>query len=274
VAHDVFFTNDAAVALKRGGRFLRARPIHNNLPLTLLTARAGAEPGRYWLARQSSQVTGLMLQSGPAYPAVISRLTKPAAIRLVHDACERGVTLPGVNGDAATAAFFAAQWAEHTKASAAVDRTWRLYEARRGTVPSSVRGHFRIAREADEELIVAWARRFAEEIRDLPARQNARTIGERIAQGRMYLWDHDGPVAMASISPPSASVYRVQLVFTPPAKRGHGYAGALVATLTNRVRAHGGRCCLYADLANPTSSAIYVKIGYRPVAETLIFRFG
>jgi hypothetical protein len=32
-------------------------------------------------------------------------------------------------------------------------------------------------------------------------------------------------------------------------------------------------CCLYTDLANPTSNSIYQKIGYRPVADSSQIRF-
>jgi predicted GNAT family acetyltransferase len=63
-------------------------------------------------------------------------------------------------------------------------------------------------------------------------------------------------------------VCRVQLVYTPPERRGHGYAAALVAALTAEQLSAGRRCMLYTDLANPTSNGLYRRIGYRWVGES------
>jgi uncharacterized protein len=57
-------------------------------------------------------------------------------------------------------------------------------------------------------------------------------------------------------------------VYTPPALCRRGYASACVAALSARLLTEGRRLCfLYTDLANPTSNAIYQKIGYRPVYD-------
>ena len=36
----------------------------------------------------------------------------------------------------------------------------------------------------------------------------------------------------------------------------------------------GDRCVLYTDLDNPTSNAIYQRLGYEPVDEALRYAFG
>jgi predicted GNAT family acetyltransferase len=60
----------------------------------------------------------------------------------------------------------------------------------------------------------------------------------------------------------------ISWVFTPSHLRGRGYATSCVAALTQRMFDAGKRfCCLYADLANPTSTSIYRKIGYREICE-------
>jgi predicted GNAT family acetyltransferase len=64
------------------------------------------------------------------------------------------------------------------------------------------------------------------------------------------------------------------MVYTPPHLRKQGYATSCVAALTQRMLDSGKRfCCLYTDLTNPTSNAIYQKIGYQPVcdSEDLVF---
>jgi predicted GNAT family acetyltransferase len=58
-------------------------------------------------------------------------------------------------------------------------------------------------------------------------------------------------------------------VYTPPEHRGHGYGSAVTAAASQIALDRGKRFCfLYTDLANPTSNAIYTRIGYRPVCDS------
>ncbi len=70
-----------------------------------------------------------------------------------------------------------------------------------------------------------------------------------------------------------AGVERIGPVYTPPDRRGRGYASAVVAGVSRSALDAGHRCILYTDLENPTSNAIYRAIGYRAVAEALQYRF-
>ena len=56
-------------------------------------------------------------------------------------------------------------------------------------------------------------------------------------------------------------------VYTPPEERGQGYASAAVAALSQHVLDSGATPCLFTDQANPTSNAIYQRLGYRPLAD-------
>jgi ribosomal protein S18 acetylase RimI-like enzyme len=80
---------------------------------------------------------------------------------------------------------------------------------------------------------------------------------------------------MAAWAGRTGRVARVNYVYTPPERRGHGYASACVATLTQQLLDEGvPRCCLYTDLSNPTSNKIYQAIGYRPVCDAAEYRLG
>jgi uncharacterized protein len=106
-----------------------------------------------------------------------------------------------------------------------------------------------------------------------PARLRA-MIPRRIEQGQIWIWDDAGAVAMAgwTDAPPDAA--RVAPVYTPPQARGHGYATALVAELSQSLLDRGRKCLfLITDLANPISNSIYAKIGYRPQSELFHFDF-
>jgi hypothetical protein len=62
-------------------------------------------------------------------------------------------------------------------------------------------------------------------------------------------------------------------VYTPPENRRRGYAAACVYGISKYCTEAGYRCVLYTDLGNPTSNAIYRRIGYRAVAEAIHYRF-
>jgi predicted GNAT family acetyltransferase len=67
---------------------------------------------------------------------------------------------------------------------------------------------------------------------------------------------------------------RIGYVYTPPDRRRRGYAGACVAELSRRLLAAGRAfCVLYADLSNPTTNALYQRMGYKPVADVTDYYF-
>ena len=81
-------------------------------------------------------------------------------------------------------------------------------------------------------------------------------------------------VSVSGWGGPTPNGIRVGPVYTPPELRGRGYATALVAELSQTLL-DGGRSFvfLYTDLANPTSNAIYERIGYVRVAESAMIEF-
>lgn len=83
------------------------------------------------------------------------------------------------------------------------------------------------------------------------------------------------PGDVASLQGATRHGIRVGFVYTPPGLRGRGYASACVAAVSERALASGKRfCTLYTDLANPTSNAIYQRLGYRRIGESVMIAFG
>ncbi len=274
MARRILFTDDASRALAKGGDFLARQPVQNNLLLTLLSARAKeTQPGRYWTVREGRLTEGMAFQSPLDFPAVVSRMGGGATRRLVEAVHDADVMLPGVTGDARTATRFAAEWAERAKTPAAVTRAIRLYEAKRMCDPPAPSGSYRAAAAGDAAVLGAWAEAFFAEIDEHHA-DAADMMARRIETGQVWVWDDDGVVSVAVRSLPVAGVARVVMVYTPAELRGRGYAGACVAQLTRQILDEECRCALYADLANPIANSVYRRIGYRPVSESLTFRFG
>ena len=95
---------------------------------------------------------------------------------------------------------------------------------------------------------------------------------ERLIPGNdLAVWERAGEVvSMAAVNRRVlVGLSRcVELVYTPPALRGEGFASSIVAELSQReLDAGQAWCSLFTDLANPTSNHIYTAIGYEPACD-------
>ena len=273
MAIEISFSDDASTVLDKAGGFLNSKPVHHNLILTLLHARvARFEPGRYWVATDGNAVVGVVFQSPLSFRAVVTPMVPAVVLPVVEAISDAGVKLPGVVGDATTAAYFAGQWAERQKSAVVPFMGQRLYEIDKVEQPTEVKGYFRKAGPDDQERLVDWVRRFYIDIgvEEIDAED---IVDRRVPAGQIWLWDRAGPVSMAARTVPVEGVTRVQLVYTPPENRKRGYASVCVASLSKQIRDDGQRCILYTDLGNPISNSVYRRIGYYAVAEAIQYRF-
>jgi GNAT superfamily N-acetyltransferase len=263
---------DASSVLKAAGGFLSSRPIEHNLVLTLLHERAAhAVPGRYWIARDGTEVRGVVFQSPLDFPATVTPMEAAVAQAIAEAASADGVELPGVNGEAATAAAFAGHWTELTSSGAEPVSGQRLYHLGELRLSEGVPGRLRQATQDDADVVIAYVAGFLEFIGETGPPPDV--IYRRLELGQGWLWDDGGPVSLALHSLPVEGVSRIQTVYTPERLRRRGYAGALVGQLSDRLRRAGHECVLYTDLGNPTSNSVYRRLGYEAVVESLRYLF-
>lgn len=98
----------------------------------------------------------------------------------------------------------------------------------------------------------------------------------RIAYGGVTLWEtpEGTPVSMAGNTRRVAGQVRVAPVYTPAHQRGRGYAGAVTAAVSRAALAAGAdEVLLFTDVGNPTSNALYQRLGYRPVRDFTQYSF-
>ncbi|HTJ84059.1 MAG TPA: GNAT family N-acetyltransferase, partial [Polyangiaceae bacterium] len=177
--------------------------------------------------------------------------------------------LPGVVAPTALARAFAEGFADASGRLGDVKTRLRLYDLERVEPPKRLpRGSFRAAEARDVESLVAFYAAFVEELGG-PSVGVRSTVERGVLGGRMYVWEVDGePVSMAQRGGDTPNSTRLNLVFTERASRGKGYAAACVAAVSQAVFDSGKRfACLNADLANATSNALYLRLGYRPVCD-------
>lgn len=275
---DVDFTDDPAVALDTARTFLESDPLRHNVICTLLEARSAARtPIRFWTATVDGKVTGAVFQSPDVFPALVSRLEDASVEALARAVADvPGAAVPGVNGLAQDAARFAGEFATVTRRPGRAVEGQRLYEVREVVAPATVTGAGRIATQDDAELVATWSRGFGIDtgLGDHSPSDSTEHADRLVASGRLHLWESHGERTTSTFaSPPAAGVVRVGFVYTPPEHRRQGYASALVAAVSSKALAGGHRCILYTQLENPTSNAIYQRLGYRPIGEIVRYAF-
>ncbi len=198
------------------------------------------------------------------------------ALRLVAcrlaDLC---TDLSGAHGRVEAVNAFSELWQAEAGVAARPGMEQRLYRLTEVAQPSGVLGHPRWGTECDADVLTAWAESFIDEAVPNDPKHDVRGMVERViaAQG-LLVWEDGVVVSMCARSRPTPHGASIGLVYTPPASRGHGYASACVAELSQRILDSGKDfCTLFTDLANPTSNAIYQRIGYRPLCDFREIRF-
>jgi uncharacterized protein len=135
-------------------------------------------------------------------------------------------------------------------------------------------GAARAATSEDAELLSAWLDAFvAEAVPNDPPIQPERKAAIA-ASGDCFLWEVDGrPVSTAAIVRETGRTAGISLVYTPPERRGRGYAGAVTAATVEAAYARGKTAaCLFTDLRNPVSNRCYEKIGFERVCDCHAYR--
>ena len=180
-------------------------------------------------------------------------------------------------GPVALAEVFVERWRHATGEPARAEIRQRLFALTEVQPVREAPGDLRRAEPADAETVARWMAAFDDEALGEADVERARAAARRrIAAGEVWLWEVGGePRAMAASDRPTRHGVAVNAVYTPPWWRGHGYATTTVARLSQNLLAEGRRfCVLFTDLANPTSNAIYVRIGYRPLADFTLYTLG
>ncbi|MFJ3304627.1 GNAT family N-acetyltransferase [Streptomyces sp. NPDC086549] len=285
-AYDWQLTEDLDDFLARAGGFLRSRPALHTVPLTVTDALR--ERGLHLYGDQAP-LFGFLGEEGnggvraalihtPPHQLNLTPLTADEADSLAARLLALGHPVPSVSGKTATAAAFAEAWERRAGATGRIHQRQRLYRLGKLEAPEPMpEGRARVAGPADRDLLMRWFKEFGEASGQRGFIAPGEWADARIAYGGATLWETpDGtPVSLAGVTRQVAGQVRVGPVYTPAHLRGRGYAGAATAAVSRAVlEAGASEVLLFTDLANPTSNALYQRIGYREVADFTVYWFG
>ncbi len=263
----------AAAFLEHAQDWLMREEVENNvvLGIALDVARAAfapKEPPYFATATAHGDVVACALRT-PPHKLLLSRAITGAAGPLARDVHALYPDLPALSGPEPTAGAVAGAWSELTGRAARPGRRQRLHVIRSLEVrPPAAGGSLRPADASDLARSILWIAAFVRESAPDEPSAPPEIARRYFDQGGLFVWDDGGPVSLAAFAGRTSNGVRIGPVYTPPEQRRRGYATAAVSALTAQLLAAGNSyCCLYTDLANPTSNRIYGHIGYRPVCD-------
>jgi len=243
------------------------------------------KPGLYplfdlWVASDGAEVTAVAARTPPLNLVLAQPSTDAALDALVDRMISEGQDLPGVVAAIPEVEDFVAAWTLAHDVDAALVFRHGIYELREVMPVPSARGGARPVTPEDRELVIAWIVAFAEEAlpEDNEAERQIRFVESRLAatdDSGLWFWEDGGrPVSISGYGGSTPNGIRIGPVYTPRELRGNGYATSLVAAQSRWLLGSGRTLCfLYTDLDNPTSNALYRRIGYRMIAEANEVRF-
>ena len=178
--------------------------------------------------------------------------------------------IPGVIGDKELTDLFAKRWCEKFGVTIRDTMAQRIYRLDKVNDIQPAPGRFRAATMADKDLVLKWFHAFHIDIGAEARGEPMNDITPGIERGWVFVWEDGEPVSTALKTRPTENGMSVGGVYTPPELRGKGYATSCVAELSRHILQSGKKfCTLYTNLANPTSNQIYMKMGYKPVCDSV-----
>jgi hypothetical protein len=234
---------------------------------------AGAEATLFGRLESGGEVRAIFYRP-PSHRVTVTSLSLEQADVLAARLLDHGRPISGVLADHETAATFAETWQRHTGAARVPSWRGRLYRLGTLTPPTPLpAGRSRLVGAKDHEQLVRWCGEFMDDVGETPA---ASWADSRFADKHFTFWETpDGtPVSLAGSTSMVGGMVRVDPVHTPARLRGRGYAGAVTAEVSRAALAAGATdVVLFTNPDNPTSNALYQRLGYVPLTDFTAYNF-
>jgi uncharacterized protein len=241
---------------------------------TLIKTDTYLHPPYLAYVEDAGEVVAVALRT-PPHSLALSQMADLASLQpLANDLHSVYPELYAVDGPKEVSKAFVETWKQVNGQNYRLEVEERVYRLEKVHPVNGVGGEYILPTEANRELLVQWLMDFSSEAVNAISREEAernidlRLTSEPSLRG-VRLWCDEGkPVSFAGYGGLTPNGIRIGPVYTPPEYRGHGYASACVAALTQELLDQGRKFCfLFTDLSNPTSNHIYQEIGYQPISD-------
>ncbi len=272
----VVVEKDVNKFLEKYEDWLKKDTVENSLMLDILKQAKGAIYDKIvcFIVLREDKTFIIAIQT-PPYNVVLSKTDNVLSIRpLVKEIIDYGLDFSGVVGLVNEVEVFTGLYSRYTGREFKKDIEKSIYALSEVSAPEGIVGEVVFATEKDVEKVSEWRFFCEDEIYGMFQNPSLEKIKEKykliIEDGGLVFWSVDGEfVSMVSFLE-IGDLGRIASVFTPKEYRGHGYAGVLVAGVSQLLLDRGCKlCCLNTDVKNSTSNSIYKRIGYKSVDKTV-----
>jgi predicted GNAT family acetyltransferase len=212
---------------------------------------------------QASGAAGVAYRRGDQ-PVSLGDSAAEACVAFADALADENPKLEGVVGKLEACEAFARRWRLRTGWTHKLRHRMRDHVLRTLIAPAAVRGSIRVAGPDDREWLLDMHHAFAADARLTPlAPESARRlVDERLADGGFRIWNDVEDVAFAGYVIAGPDAARIAPVYTRPACRANGYGAAIVGALCAELTTAGRQVFLVTDVSNPTSNALYARLGF------------
>jgi GNAT superfamily N-acetyltransferase len=230
--------------------------------------RASVTERAFMAIWRSDAAPGVAYQRGDQ-PVLIGDSATEACVAFADALADEHPKLEGVVGKLAACEAFGQRWAARTGRTRRLRHHMRDHVLRDLIVPPAVRGSIRVAGPDDRDWLLAMHYAFAADARlpSLTSESAREMVDDRLAAGTFRIWNDVEDVAFAGYVVAGPDAARVAPVYTLPAYRATGYGAAIVGALCAELTKAGRRVFLVTDLSNPTSNALYARLGFAPLDD-------
>ena len=269
---------DAARFLDRAEAWLLEREAKYNLLLGIArrlteSCEGYDDPMLFATVERQDQIEGCVFRT-PPHKLALTEMPYEAVSEVVRAVADHYQELPAVLGPEPVVGAFAREWARLRPVHWIPGMRQRIYKLEKlNPLRRTVAGAARRATLEDLLTVSQWLERFSQET-GIATRRAQEMAELLIDHDALLLWDDDGSKSMAGTQGRTSHGVRISYVYTPEEYRGRGYASAVVHSLSRQMLDEGcDFCVLYTDVSNPTSNAIYARMGYEPIDDVRDYNF-
>jgi uncharacterized protein len=254
--------------------FLERKEAVNNLLIGIPSSMIGATeekiPLNLFSVFKNKEVVFSFVQTPPNNFLIYGEEPMGAAVfkALIPILIDKKIITQGVIGPKNLAVKFAEIWKVETGQDWRVNFQQLIYQLDEVKETNVSKGILRKATMNDLPVVEQWFVDFSKEAMRNVDETAAKILAKaKVELGTLYLWENGEPVSMAGVARPTRNGITVNYVYTPSECRGKGYASSCVSVMSKLMLEQYKYCCLFTDIANPTSNRIYQQIGYYPIFE-------
>lgn len=192
---------------------------------------------------------------------------------LIKHLKEKNLEFPGVTAISEIAKVFAASWEANYRSKSVIIQSQGIYQLEKLKGCKLADGQMRVAVDKEIDTIAEWIEEFYKSTPHKYSREECIKLAKDMIKKKIvHVWENGAElVSMAAKNRETKNGYVISCVYTPPNRRGHGFATSVVHQLSVRILQEKKFCFLYTDLSNPTSNYIYQQIGYQFVKESAMY---